>query len=127
MAQLDGINVFGIATHCPPPAINPRRDSKANYPGLNGTERLDMGDQGAFTNITGRLYGGPSGGLAGLNSAIATLLSYYDGRPHILTDNHGVSWPNVVFESLEWGERGERDPELGYTIRYTCRFFHLTL
>lgn len=127
MPALDGNStVFGIATHAGPPAINPRRDSKANYPGLNGTERIDMGDQGAFSTVTGRLFGGASG-LAGLNLAISNLLSFYDGKPHVLTDNHGISWANCVLESLEWGERGERDPNLGYTIRYTVRFFHLTI
>lgn len=125
MALLDGLNVFGIGVICPPPSINPRRDQKANYPGLNGTESLDMGDQGAFTTVTGRLYGTDPGSY---QAAVSALMAFFDGNVHVLTDNDGFSWPNVKFESIEWGnERGQRDADLGFTRRYTARFFHLTL
>lgn len=125
MALLDGNDIFGQAVHCPPPAINPRRDQKANYPGLNGTESLDMGDQGATSTVTGRIFGANP---TLYQLAVTTLLSYYDGNTHDLTDNDGFTWSNVKMESLEWtDDRGLYDPNLGYTRRYTIRFFHLTL
>jgi hypothetical protein len=124
MAALDGDStVFGIGVTCTPPAINPRRDQKANYPALNGTESLDMGDQGAYSTVSGRLTGG---GLPALGVAIGNLLAFYDGQAHLLTDNVGLSWPNVKMESIEW-EKGQIDPDNGYSMRFTCRFFHLTL
>jgi hypothetical protein len=125
MVTLDGQDVFGLAVVCPPPAINPRRDQKANYPGLNGTESLDMGDQGAYSTVSGRLVGADKGAYA---AAVIALMSFYDGEAHELTDNDGFTWPAAKMESLEWhDDRGMFDPDLGFTRRYTCRFFHLVL
>ena len=120
---LDGSAVFGVSTICIGPTSHPRREQKANYPGLDGTERLDMGDQGKVTVITGRLFGATEGDLA---SAFGNLDSYADGQLHVLTDARGTTWSNVIVGSPEPEGRGQFTPDLGYTQRYSIQLFHLT-
>jgi hypothetical protein len=123
VATFNGQNIFGTAVVVMGPNINPRRDQKNNFPGLNGTESLDMGDSGCHTTVQGRLYGAS---LGDISNAILLLLSYYDGRAYTLVTPEGT-WPNVKLESVQIESRGERDPNLGYTRRYTARLFHLTI
>lgn len=125
MPALDGnTTVFGVAVRMTGLTINPRRDQKANYAGLNGTESIDLGDQGGYTTISGRLYGSTKSDLA---AAMTNLIDFYDGNPHVLTDSMGVDFPYVKLENLEWDGDASSDATLGYTRRYTARFFHLTI
>ena len=124
LASFNGQPIFGASVSCLGPAINPRRSQENYYPGVLGVESLDMGDQGAFTTVSGRLYGSTP---FALNAARLFFLSFYDGNAYVLVDNLGAVWPNVKLVSFEPEGRGEPDPDLGYSFRYTARFFHLTL
>lgn len=124
MALLDGNVVFGLAVKCGPPAFNERRLQKASYPALNGMESLDMGDQGAYSTVTGLICGNNPSNYRG---AVALLYSYVDGNAHVLTDNDGFSWPNVLVVGIEPSGRGYTDPVLGYCREFSVRLLHLTL
>jgi hypothetical protein len=122
-AAFNGQNIFGVAVTTSGPSINPRRAQDNQYPALNGTESLDMGDSGAFTTVSGRLHGATQGDLS---AARLLLLSYYDGAEYVLTLPED-SWPNVKLVSVEWGPKGDASPDLGYSRTYTARFQHLTI
>jgi hypothetical protein len=120
----DGQSIFGVGVSAPPPSINPRREQRANYPGLDGTESLDLGDEGAFTVVTGRLVGAS---IDDLQAAFGLLYGYYDGKSYTYVDSVGMSWPNAKVVSIEPEGMGQVDPDLGFTMKYSLKLFHLTL
>lgn len=121
---LDGNAVFGVGVKAPGPSFGEPRLQKGQYPGLLGTEVLTMGDNGAYSTVTGILCGATPGALA---SALTALRAFYDGAEHVLVDAQGESWPNCIMEAFEPANECGFDNVFGFTRGYTCRFFHQTL
>lgn len=99
MATLDGNAVFGAAVrvvHTPRPAALQINE----YFGLSGRQALYGGGRGRSFQVSGVLQATNLQTLAALESE---LLSFADGQPHVLVDNLGRIWTNVVFP-------GEYDP-----------------
>ena len=93
MTTFDGNPVFGTAVnvlHQP----HPNAHQFNHFFGVDGQQTLFGGTRGRTFIVTGVLSA-PT--LPALNAAEATLLSYADGSTHMLTDNRGRVWPNVVF------------------------------
>lgn len=123
LASFNNTDLFGVGVQTRGPSYNPRRAQSNTYPGVNGIEELEMGDDGMFTTVTGMLVGET---LSDLNTQRIVLMSYYDGNTYQLVDNYGLTWNNVKMVSLEWPERGKLTPA-GWIAEYSARFKHLTL
>jgi hypothetical protein len=122
MSSFNGDNLFGVAVQMAT-QINPVARQETSYPRLSGVSQLILGQRGAVTNASGRIYGWT---VADLNAWRMIWFSYYDGVPYLLVDNFGVPWPNVVLDSFTPQDRIVRDNLLGYSMKYTAVFNHLT-
>lgn len=99
---IDGDPAFGAAVnvqHVP----HPNAQQINEFFGLNGQQTLFGGSRGRTFLVSGVLT---AVDVATLNAVEANLLSYADGLPHVLVDNRGRSWANIVF-------RGEYQPNPG--------------
>ena len=99
MTTLDGNPIFGDAVtviHQP----HPNAQQINQFFGMDGRQTLFGGTRGRSFIITGVLS---AVDLPTLNTVEVTLLSFADGLTHILVDNRGRVWPNVIF-------RGEYAP-----------------
>lgn len=124
MPLFNGSAVFGVAVEVDGPHLRARRTQRNTYPGLNGIESIDLGDEGMETSVSGRLFGDTP---SDLTAALNVLRAYVDGNAYLFTDHTGYTWPNVQMVEVTTAGRGQIDPELGYTQRYTARLFHLTV
>lgn len=105
-------------------ADNPRQAQENKFFGLNGTERLDGGLPGRFTEVKGVHYGAD---LASFTAAQEGMRSYNDGLAYVLVDNRGVTWANVLLETFQpEGAKVQQDPYGGFWQPYTARLRHLT-
>jgi hypothetical protein len=99
VTTLDGNPIFGDAVtviHQP----HPNAQQINQFFGMDGRQTLFGGTRGRSFIITGVLS---AVDLPTLNTVEVTLLSFADGLTHILVDNRGRVWPNVIF-------RGEYAP-----------------
>jgi hypothetical protein len=94
MALLDGSAIFGLSTkviHNP----NAVAHQESQFFGVNGTQTLFGGSRGRMFMISGVLVGSS---FADIAAAEANLLSFADGNTHILVDNLGRTFQNVIFK-----------------------------
>lgn len=119
MATLDGQAVFGAAVriaHAPRPVALQINE----YFGLSGRQALFGGGRGRSFRVSGVLAA-PS--LPGLGALEADLLAFADGLPHVLVDDLGRIWTNVVFpgeyESAPVGPRPAAGG--GWCLPYTLK------
>jgi phage tail tube protein FII len=124
MPFFDGGAIFGGAVEVDGPHLRARRQQRNAYPGLNGIESIDMGDEGMESSVSGRLAGATP---LDLTAALNVIRSYVDGNAYVFVDHTGYTWTNVLMIEVTTAGRGQLDPELGYTQRYTARLFHLTV
>jgi hypothetical protein len=99
VTTLDGNAIFGTAVnviHNP----HPNAQQVNHFFGVDGQQTLFGGTRGRTFVISGVLSAST---ISALNAVEASLLSYADGSTHILVDNRGRVWPNVIF-------RGEYSP-----------------
>jgi hypothetical protein len=99
---LDGSPVFGDAVNV---AMTPNANAQQlnEFFGLNGQQTLFGGSRGRTFMISGVLSAPDVGTL---NDVEAALLAFADGLPHVLVDNRGRVFQNVVF-------KGEYQPNPG--------------
>lgn len=100
---------------------NPRGEQLNSFFGLSGLERLDGGLKGRYTLASGVLYGSNEAALAFVRESFR---AKNDGLAYTLVDTAGVTWPFVVLETFEPGERILPDPR-GYFLPYKARLKHL--
>lgn len=119
----NGYAIFGAAVTMRPCEVNPVQYQQAPVAGLSGVPEKPLGERGAFTTISGRLYGATAADLA---VAINTIRSLARAGYGVLTDGYGVAWPYVRFESFQFDGRVDFDAAgpYYYSQRYTVRFFH---
>jgi hypothetical protein len=124
MATFNGDFIFGVSTEIQAAVINPRAQQKNGYPGQSGVESLDQGQRGAFTLVSGRLYGVDASTLSQL---IQNFRAYHNGRAYTLVDQFGNSWPWVKLESFQPEGRILRYPDGACSQKYSARFEHLLI
>jgi hypothetical protein len=121
---IDGQAVFGFATNL---RMEPRPNSQqlTEFFGVNGVQTIFGGARGRLFFISGVLAADV---VADLNTAEGLLLSFADGLPHIITDNRGRVWPNVIFrgqyQPFDQGPRYLAGG--GVCLPYKCVMFGLT-
>jgi hypothetical protein len=93
MATLDGNLVLGTATTIQMSTI-PNAQQMTQYFGVDGQQTIFGGTRGRTFRISGVLYGV---NLLTINAVETALLNYADGNTHVLIDDRGRVWPNVVF------------------------------
>jgi hypothetical protein len=122
----NGLPMFGTATIVQAAQINPVEYQQTAYAGLNGYEELPLGDRGAWTFVSGRLYGATPQLLA---AAIAVFRVARGWGYCLFVDSYGVVWPFVRLETFQEAKEPVRyDPGgLGYSKRYEARFFHAVI
>ncbi len=90
---IDGDPAFGDAVNVQMiPNANAQQVNE--FFGMDGQQTLFGGTRGRTFLVSGVLSG-PD--VATLNAVEANLLSYADGLPHVLIDNRGRTWQNVIF------------------------------
>lgn len=90
----DGEAMFGAAVsirHQP----NPTAQQINAFFDINGVQAIYGGSRGRAFFVTGVLAAPDPPSLRALQ---AFILSYADGRPRVLVDCYGYSWPNVIFK-----------------------------
>jgi hypothetical protein len=85
----------------------PRASANRQYFGETLTP-IDAGGRGGTTVLLSALSGAGSLGLAQAEFAIRSL---NDGVPGVLIDTLGVSWPNVLLDSIEPLGRVRQSPD----------------
>jgi hypothetical protein len=121
VASFDGSAIFGGAVKMRTATLK-RATQRAKSPGTQGVESTDLGLEGRYTTVEGRLFGDTPGDLA---SAKILFDSYNDGRAYTLVDTAGTTWPFVTLEEFEPELGMSSDPFYGYSVRYRAMFFHL--
>jgi hypothetical protein len=93
MATLDGQAIFGVAVGI---VMTPHASAEqtSQYFGVNGQQALWGGTRGRTFQIDGVLNADVP---ADILAAAGIVSSFDDGNAHVLVDNAGVTWPNVVF------------------------------
>jgi len=75
----------------------PTPSSSAEFFGVNGVAALFAGTRGRTFLVSGVLT---AVDIPTLNVVEATLLTYADGRAHVLVDPLGRTWLNVIFPGV---------------------------
>jgi hypothetical protein len=101
MPSYGGDLIFGRSPiiHMEP---NPSRKQYAEFFGLNGVYMLRGGSRGRVFLCSGLLWGEDEAGLA---SALGIFQSYDDGIARPLVDTLFQTWPQVVYDRFQPGER----------------------
>lgn len=106
----DGVNIFGPAPAFKP-NVEPVRDQRTCYPGVNGTERIVHGTVGSKIEVTGILVGDDVYDLA---SQELTWFQLQALSPiATLQDDNGNLWLNCFLEIYQPAE--ETKPWIGET------------
>lgn len=118
----NGYAIFGLAVTMTPCVPIPPQQQQAPVAGLHGVPEKPLGERGAISTISGRLHGATPTDLA---VAIQRIRSLSRDGLGVLTDGYGVVWPYVRFEDFQFDSTVINDGGgLGYSQRYTVRFFH---
>jgi hypothetical protein len=121
VASFDGNAIFGGAVKMRTATLK-RATQRAKSPGTQGVESTDLGLEGRYTTVEGRLFGSSPGDLA---AAKAAFDSYQNNQAYTLVDTAGTEWPFVILEEFEPELGMSSDPFYGYSVRYRATFFHL--
>lgn len=104
-------------------ADDPRATFEQGDFGGNVLWSIDGGGRGRRTLIAGQLAAPTSLALA---TAEAVFRSHNDGQARTLTDNLGVTWPNVVLTLYRPLGRVRQTPAGIYYRAYRAEFLHLS-
>lgn len=94
MGTLDGAGVFGVATRFNA-AFDPTASQINEFFGVDGTMCLFGGERGLVLMVEGVLFGATPEDVVAQEGM---LLSYRDGIPRTIVDNHWRVYPNVIFD-----------------------------
>jgi hypothetical protein len=120
MPSFGGFAIFGRSVSMMT-ETNPRDEQRNAFPGISGTESLDLGLRLRVTEVSGVLAGVNVGAL---NTAERTFDSYNDGVARVLVDNFGNTWLHVKLHRFQPVGRVLRDTR-GYYRHYKATFVHL--
>jgi hypothetical protein len=101
MASYDGVPLFGRSVSIRMEQ-NPSAKQLVSFFGLNGVYSLGGGGRGRTFFIQGVLAASSD---AELSSLMGLILSYDDNIARVLVDTVGNTWPEVVFDRFQPGER----------------------
>jgi hypothetical protein len=108
---------------------NPRERQVNAYPGVNGTEPLDLGSRGGKTVARGVFAGSTPFDLASIQGAWYAV--QFGGGAYVLLDSKGVAWTNVILEFVRPvgptipGVSGGGVAAGGVAQRYEMEFYHI--
>lgn len=121
MPTYNGESIFGIASSFITTSTATRVQRNA-YPGVHGVERLNLGNTGRITVVSGLLYGT----LAAIQAVWTKWENYKTaGTAHTLVNNAGETYTNVVVTAFEWSEDYVPENATEWTREYRLTLEHL--
>jgi hypothetical protein len=106
----NGAAIFGAAPVVIP-KVEPLRDQRQTYPGVNGVERIIHGTQGATIQVSGVFVADDVTYLGPIEQIWRDL--QIAGTTATLIDTAGIEWPDTFLETFEPDE--EIKPWIGDT------------
>jgi hypothetical protein len=100
----------------------PKELQVSGYPGVNGTEVVDMGARGGTTTLRGVLAGFDAFDLASIKATFMAL--QINGGSYTLVDPEFVSWFPVILRMFRPAEPRYNMGIAGVAQRYEMEFFH---
>ena len=98
MSSLDGNDLFGSGPHTVQPGSWQRQVSRRSFSGVDGEFLLDQGRRSREVRQEGRLQAETAEALEGL---VGQIEPFIDGELHVLVDDLGREFPDVIVESFE--------------------------
>jgi hypothetical protein len=122
MVTIDGQAAFGYPVNLQMiPNANAQQVNE--FFGVNGRQTLFGGSRGRVFLLMGVIS---AIDVPTLNAVEANLLSFADGQPHVLIDNRGREWDNVIFKGVYQPSALFQVAGVGWGLSYKAELDGLT-